>query len=321
MTCPRVSRGAAEGSRMDWFHCNKCYQKPASGIHFSISSCQHILCHKCISRDKCSVCGSACKHLPLTDNMTAHERMYFRKPSDICKKYMEHIAQVTKFQRKQTELLLSFYKHKVSQMELTLQKAQCKIRAQEKELAALKTQMSEMKQLLTLKASPNLSQLRRSSTPRPIAITSPSSRVTPKQTPQDNRPHSGNAAPYSRPELMAQVTGSSVSRSSGLLTPRGSTLASGMSTPWDVVMSSSSVASADSLMYRSLGRSLSGGLDTNTVQQAGLTGSQETPARSIEPRRQIQLNTTPRTVILRQPSVCFHACPGREDLHALASQP
>ncbi|XP_072106943.1 E3 ubiquitin-protein ligase RNF212B-like, partial [Mobula birostris] len=93
--------------------------------------------------------------------MAAHERMYFRKPSDICRKYLEHIAQVTKFQRKQTEILLAFYKHKLSRMELALQEAQSKIRMQEKESEALKNQVSDMKKMLALnKVSPNISQLR-----------------------------------------------------------------------------------------------------------------------------------------------------------------
>ncbi|XP_051865941.1 RING finger protein 212B-like isoform X2 [Pristis pectinata] len=338
MTRRRISRAAAGGSsraavrRMDWFHCNKCYQKPTDTVGFSISSCQHILCHRCIGRDKCNVCGSACKHLPLSDNMAAHERMYFRKPSDICRRYLEHIAQVTKFQRKQAELLLSFYKHKLSKMEAALEEAQSKIRTQEKESAALKNQVSDMKRMLTLtKVSPNVSQLRRSTTPRPVAITSPSSRVTPKQPPQGTGPPHSGTATASRPELMAQVTGSSVSRSGGLLVSRGSSVTSGRSTPRDVSMSSPSAGSGDSLAYRSLGRTptLSGGWDlsqalglrdpgltphsaartpigayTNPLQLVGPNGGgRQTPSASGEARRQIQLNTTPRMVIFRQPSV------------------
>ncbi|XP_067836286.1 RING finger protein 212B-like [Heptranchias perlo] len=261
--------------------------------------------------------------------------MYFKKPAEICKKYLEHIAQVTCFQRKQTELLLSFYKHKISKMEAALQEAQCKIRSQEKESTALKNEVNDMKKLLTLtKASPNLIQLRRSSTPRPIAITSPSSRVTPKQMPQSVGSYSGNTAPISRPESVGLVTGSSVSRSGGLATPRGSSIASGRSTPRDTIMASPSAGSGDSYSYRSMPRTptlipipLSGGGDssvgysfgvgghpsrslarvplpayTNPLQLVGLMDSRQTPTVNSEPRRPIQLNATPRTAIFRQPS-------------------
>ncbi|XP_048477165.1 RING finger protein 212B-like [Rhincodon typus] len=236
---------------MDWIHCNKCYLKPSSNIRFSISNCKHIVCHKCIEQDKCSVCGMACKHLALTDNIADHEKMYFKKPSEICRKYLEHIAQVTRFQRKQTELLLSFYKHKISKMEAALQEAQCKIRLQEKETAALKGQVDNMKKLLSVaKIPPHDLQLRRSNNTRPIAITSPSSRVTPKQTPQSIGSYSGNTASSSRPESVGQMSGNSVSRSGGLLTPRGSSIASGRSTPRDAIMGSPSAESGDSLSHR-----------------------------------------------------------------------
>uniref|UniRef100_UPI00398F3962 E3 ubiquitin-protein ligase RNF212B-like isoform X2 n=1 Tax=Pristiophorus japonicus TaxID=55135 RepID=UPI00398F3962 len=313
---------------MDWLHCNKCYQKPAGNVRFSITSCKHIFCQKCIERDKCSICGSACKHLALTDNMPAYERMYFKKPVEICRKYLEHIAQVSQFQRKQTELLISFYKHKISKMEAALQEAQCKIRSQEKESAALKNQVNDMKKMLTLaRASPNSMSLRRASTPRPIAITSPSSRVTPKQTPQ--------SIGSSRPESVGHITGSSVSRSGGFLTPRGSSVTSGRSTPRDATMGSPSAGSGDSFSYRSMSRtptlislSLSGGRDSSqgySLGDAGLPSrstshvplvaynsplnlgepnfSGQAPSVNSEPRRPIQLNATPRTGIFRLPTV------------------
>ncbi|XP_062895157.1 RING finger protein 212B-like [Mobula hypostoma] len=164
-------------------------------------------------------------------------------------------------------------------------------------------------------------------TPRPVAITSPSSRVTPKQTPQSIM----NA---SRSELISQVTGSSVSRSGGLVASRGTSVASGRSTPRDIIMNSPSTESGDSLLYRSLGRtptlltlSLSGGRDssqsqglgdlgllshsavqsaigtyTNPLQLGGTSGSHQTTSVSGDPRQQMQLNTTPQMDIFRQPS-------------------
>ncbi|XP_059497765.1 RING finger protein 212B-like [Stegostoma tigrinum] len=263
--------------------------------------------------------------------------MYFKKPSEICRKYLEHIAQVTRFQRKQTELLLSFYKHKISKMEAALQEAQCKIRLQEKETAALKGQVDNMKKLLTMAKIPTHDlQLRRSNNTRPIAITSPSSRVTPKQTPQSIGSYSGNSASSSRLESVGQMSGNSVSRSGGLLTPRGSSIASGRSTPRDATMGSPSAESGDSLSHRLASRTptlltvpVSGGQDSsegyslrdgglppshstrhvplaayvNPLTLAGLSDSHRAPSVNSEPRRPIQLITTPRNTTFRQPSI------------------
>ncbi|XP_078392019.1 uncharacterized protein LOC144674634 isoform X2 [Cetorhinus maximus] len=183
-------------------------------------------------------------------------------------------------------------------------------------------------------ASPNVIQLRRSSTPRPIAITSPSSRVTPKLTPQSIGSYSGSAAPSSRPESVGQLTWNSVSRSGSLLTPRGSSVASGRSTPRDATMGSPSAGSGDSFSYRSAlrtptlltipviggqgssqGYGLGGaGLSpqsarhaplavyTNPLRLVGLNDSRQTPSVNGEPRRPIQLTATPRNAIFRQPS-------------------
>ncbi|XP_072410523.1 E3 ubiquitin-protein ligase RNF212B-like [Chiloscyllium punctatum] len=320
---------------MDWLHCNKCYQKPASNVRFSISNCKHIVCHKCIEQDKCSVCGIACKHLALTDNIADHEKMYFKKPSEICRKYLEHIAQVTRFQRKQAELLLSFHKHKISKMEAALQEAQCRIRLQEKETAALRSQVDEMKKLIAMATiPPNDLHLRRSNTPRPIAITSPSSRVTPRQTPQSVGPSSGNTATSSRPQSVGQMSESSLSRSGGLLTPRGSSIPSGRSTPRDTTMGSPSAGSGDSVSHRLASRTptlltipVSRGQGsseryrdagdppshsvrhlpladyTSPLRLIGLNDSHRAPSVTSEPRRPIQLVPTPRNTTFRQPSI------------------
>ncbi|XP_038630978.1 RING finger protein 212B-like isoform X2 [Scyliorhinus canicula] len=262
--------------------------------------------------------------------------MYFKKPLDICRRYLEHVAQVTKFQRKQTELHLTYYKFRISKMEAAMQQAQCKIISQDKELGALKSQVTEMKKLLAAaKASPSLIQLQRSSTPRPIAITSPSSRVTPKHTPQSVGSYSGNTA-SSRPGSAGRLTWNSISRSGGLLTPTGSSITSGRSTPGDTFVGSPSLGSGDSFSYRSASRTptlltipvssreqnsspgqLRGetglppqstrhfplSIYNNTLRLIGLTHSHQASSANDEPRRPIQLNATSRNSIFQRPSV------------------
>ncbi|EFB18969.1 hypothetical protein PANDA_015669 [Ailuropoda melanoleuca] len=92
---------------MDWFHCNQCFRK--DGDRFFVTSCGHIFCKKCVTLEKCAVCGTACKHLALSDN-------------------------VWSFQKKQTDLLIAFYKHRITKLEAAMQEAQQMVTSQEKNL-------------------------------------------------------------------------------------------------------------------------------------------------------------------------------------------
>ncbi|XP_045865905.1 RING finger protein 212B isoform X3 [Meles meles] len=76
---------------MDWFHCNQCFRK--DGDHFFVTSCGHIFCKKCVTLEKCAVCGSACKHLALSDNLKPQEKIYFKSPVETALQYFSHISQ------------------------------------------------------------------------------------------------------------------------------------------------------------------------------------------------------------------------------------
>uniref|UniRef100_A0A2K5Q4T0 Ring finger protein 212B n=2 Tax=Cebus imitator TaxID=2715852 RepID=A0A2K5Q4T0_CEBIM len=160
---------------MDWFHCNQCFRK--DGAHFFVTSCGHIFCKKCVTLEKCAVCGTACKHLALSDN-------------------------VWSFQKKQTDLLLAFYKHRITKLETAMQDAQQTLVSQDKELSVLRKENGELKKLLAiLKESPSWYQGSRSTTPRPVGITSPSQSVTPRPSSQHSsqvvsRSSSAESIPY-----------------------------------------------------------------------------------------------------------------------------
>ncbi|XP_032121351.1 RING finger protein 212B isoform X9 [Sapajus apella] len=76
---------------MDWFHCNQCFRK--DGAHFFVTSCGHIFCKKCVTLEKCAVCGTACKHLALSDNLKPQEKMFFKSPVETALQYFSHISQ------------------------------------------------------------------------------------------------------------------------------------------------------------------------------------------------------------------------------------
>ncbi|XP_029437883.1 RING finger protein 212B isoform X1 [Rhinatrema bivittatum] len=165
---------------MDWFHCNQCFRR--EGTAFFVTSCGHILCQNCAKRDHCGVCETACKYLALSDNMKPQEKMYFKGLKETALKYFDHIAQVASFQKQQTERLISFYKKELAEVQAAVQEALLKISSQDRELKALKKENGELKSLLVIvKESLNKPQsCSRSSTPRPVAITSPSQQVTPR---------------------------------------------------------------------------------------------------------------------------------------------
>ncbi|KAM4853922.1 E3 ubiquitin-protein ligase RNF212B [Thomomys bottae] len=185
---------------MDWFHCNHCFRK--DGAHFFVTNCGHIFCKQCMTLEKCAVCGSPCKYLALSDNLKPQEKMFFKSPVDTALKYFSHIAQVWHFQKKQTDLLLAFYKHKIMKLEATIQEARQSMANQNKELSLLKRENGELKKFLAiLKESPSRYQGSRLTTPRPVGITSPSQSVTPRPSSQHSsqvvsRPSSVESLPY-----------------------------------------------------------------------------------------------------------------------------
>ncbi|XP_007949380.2 RING finger protein 212B [Orycteropus afer afer] len=168
---------------MDWFHCNQCFRK--DGAHFFVTSCGHIFCKKCVSPEKCTVCGAACKHLALSDNLKPQEKMFFKSPVETALQYFSHISQVWSFQKKQTDLLIAFFKHRITKLEADVQEAQQTVASRDKELSILKKENGELKKCLAfLKESPSRYQGSRSTTPRPVGITSPSQSVTPRLSSQ-----------------------------------------------------------------------------------------------------------------------------------------
>ncbi|XP_008564797.1 PREDICTED: RING finger protein C14orf164 homolog [Galeopterus variegatus] len=225
---------------MDWFHCNQCFRK--DGSPFFVTSCGHIFCKKCVTREKCAVCGTACKHLALSDNLKPQEKMFFKSPVETALQYFSHISQVWSFQKKQTDLLIAFYKHRITKLEAAMQEAQQTVASQDKELSILRKENEELKRFLAiLKESPSRYQGSRLTTPRPVGITSPSQSVTPRPSSQHSsqvvsRSSSGESIPY-------RVAGFGSSGQGG----RG---LQGRSTPRDYYTETPSPASTHSLSYR-----------------------------------------------------------------------
>ncbi|CAO2590865.1 RING finger protein 212B [Lemmus lemmus] len=168
---------------MDWFHCNQCFRK--DGAHFFVTSCGHIFCKKCMTLEKCAVCGSRCKHLALSDNLKPQEKKFFKSPVETALQCFSHISQVWRFQKKQTDLLITFYKDRITKLEAAVKEAQQTVTSQNKELSVLRKENGELKKCLAiLKGSPSSYYGSRLTTPRPVGITSPSQSVAPRPSSQ-----------------------------------------------------------------------------------------------------------------------------------------
>ncbi|XP_078497484.1 E3 ubiquitin-protein ligase RNF212B isoform X2 [Lissotriton helveticus] len=201
---------------MDWFHCNRCFCR--GGTAFSITSCGHILCEKCVKRDNCTVCRATCKYLILSENLKPQEKMYFKGLKETAQKYFDHIGQVWNFQKQQNELLISFYKKQLVAAQTTIQEATSKINHQEKELMRSKKENIELKSLVNMLKS-SLSKIQngsRSCTPRPIAVTSPTQTATPRHSSQhSSQVVSRSSSQESIPYRVSRSAGSSVGAGSG----------------------------------------------------------------------------------------------------------
>ncbi|XP_042542393.1 RING finger protein 212B [Dipodomys spectabilis] len=237
---------------MDWFHCNRCFRK--DGAHFFVTSCGHIFCKHCMTLEKCAVCGTHCKYLALSDNLKPQEKMFFKSPVDTALKYFSHISQVWHFQKKQTDLLLAFYKHRITKLEAAMQEARQTMANQNKELSILKKENGELKKFLAiLKESPVQYQGSRLTTPRLMGITSPSQSVTPRPSSQHSsqvvsRPSSVESIPY-----RATVFGSAGQGGRGLQE---------RSTPRNSYIETPSPASTQSLSYRPSSASFGQGISS-----------------------------------------------------------
>ncbi|KAJ8775930.1 hypothetical protein J1605_015993 [Eschrichtius robustus] len=76
--------------------------------------------------------------------------MYFKSPVDTALQYFSHISQVWSFQKKQTDLLIAFYKHRITKLEAAMQEAQQTLTNQDKELSVLRKENGELKKLLAI---------------------------------------------------------------------------------------------------------------------------------------------------------------------------
>ncbi|XP_068098506.1 RING finger protein 212B [Hyperolius riggenbachi] len=283
---------------MEWFHCNICYLQ--QGDSFLITSCGHILCQACTAQDYCRVCRTACKYLPITENLKPQEKIYFRSPKETTAKYFNNISQVCSFQKQQQEQYLAFCKQCFTKIQNALQEALQKMKIQENELKAARQENAELKSCVShLRDCLSRSQSNsRYSTPRPIAITPPSQTGTPNSQQSGRvaswqssvRTHSGGSHPTSGSRTENKTT--PVASSQG---PSVSGHSRSYSLPTQVISTPNlSYSTERSNMYRNQ-------LPTppNTVQSSiVLTTAMEssaTPRNSMDRLRVLQLQFTPRT--------------------------
>ncbi|XP_074874762.1 E3 ubiquitin-protein ligase RNF212B-like [Buteo buteo] len=175
---------------MDWFHCNRCYRQ--EGARFAVTSCGHVLCTACGGTGPCPVCAADCRYLPISDKMRPQEKLFFKSPADIALKHLTRISQVWRFQQAQSDLLLASHKEATRRARVALEDVRHVLDTRNRELEALRRENGELRRA---QLSPGWRGGSRSSTPRPVGITSPAQTVTP----QPRRQLSGQVVSRSTP--------------------------------------------------------------------------------------------------------------------------
>ncbi|XP_033926076.1 E3 ubiquitin-protein ligase RNF212B [Melopsittacus undulatus] len=181
---------------MDWFHCNKCFRQ--EGARFTVTSCGHVLCAACGAAGPCPLCSAACSHLPISSQMRPQEKLFFESPAAIALKHLASIAQVWRFERTQAELLLSFHRQTARRHRAAMEEAKRELGVKERELESLRRENTELRRA---QLSPAWRGGSRSSTPRPIGVTSPAHTVTPQPRRQLSSQVVSRSAPQEPPPL------------------------------------------------------------------------------------------------------------------------
>ncbi|XP_064257211.1 RING finger protein 212B isoform X4 [Passer domesticus] len=176
---------------MDWFHCSRCFRQ--DGARFAITSCGHILCEGCGGTGPCSVCGTTCRYLPLSDQMRPQEKVFFKNPVALALKHLAHITQVWRFQRAQTQLLVDLHRDRTRRMQAELEKAREELGERRRELESLRRENEELRRM---QLSPGWRWSSRSSTLRP----SPTHSVTPQPRRQLSSQVVSRLAPLDPPQ-------------------------------------------------------------------------------------------------------------------------
>uniref|UniRef100_A0A8C0VNM9 Ring finger protein 212B n=1 Tax=Cyanistes caeruleus TaxID=156563 RepID=A0A8C0VNM9_CYACU len=130
---------------MDWFHCARCFRQ--DGTQFTITSCGHILCEGCGGTGPCPVCATACRYLPLSQQMRPEVKVFFKNPVAIALKHLAHVMQVWRFQKAQAQLLVDLHRDRARQMQAELEKAREELRETRRELESLRQENAELRRI------------------------------------------------------------------------------------------------------------------------------------------------------------------------------
>ncbi|GAB0202267.1 RING finger protein 212B [Grus japonensis] len=142
---------------MDWFHCNRCFRQ--EGASFAVTSCGHVLCATC------GAAGEEEEEEEDEEGRPAPRQPHASSP------------QVWRFQRAQTDMLLASHKEKTRRARAALEETRHVLDSRNRELEALRRENGELRRA---QLSPGWRGGSRSSTPRPVGVTSPAQTVTPQ---------------------------------------------------------------------------------------------------------------------------------------------
>nr|XP_026654933.1 RING finger protein 212B [Zonotrichia albicollis] len=137
---------------MDWFHCCRCFRQ--DGARFAITNCGHILCEGCGGSGPCPVCDTACRYLPISDQMRPEEKVFFKNPVALALKHLAHITQVWRFQTAQAQLLVDLHRDRTRRVQAELDKAREELGERRRELESLRRENEELRRMQVAPKAP-----------------------------------------------------------------------------------------------------------------------------------------------------------------------
>ncbi|KAM8989000.1 E3 ubiquitin-protein ligase RNF212B-like isoform 3-T3 [Guaruba guarouba] len=128
--------------------------------------------------------------------MRPQEKLFFKSPAAIALQHLASITQVWRFQRAQAELLLASHRHAARRHRAAMEEAKRELGVKERELESLRRENTELRRA---QLSPGWRGGSRSSTPRPVGVTSPAHTVTPQPRRQLSSQVVSRSAPLEPP--------------------------------------------------------------------------------------------------------------------------
>ncbi|CAD5234471.1 unnamed protein product [Bursaphelenchus xylophilus] len=141
---------------MDFIHCNICFEVPKNGGRtFFLTSCGHIVCAKCVKKNKhtttpsrsevCRTCKSTCDYSEINRNLDGNSKMFFQSPKDLAAQYMINLKKVLEFQSYHRSRFFKYQTEKMNYLNKYAKAAQTEIKKRQENEKKILTEKEKLR--------------------------------------------------------------------------------------------------------------------------------------------------------------------------------